>query len=192
MRHGDTGDVKYLVWATRTGARSSSRTTNPKRRKNVVASALLWRAPGVQLPRKKAPVQKLFNSKLAAALAVVGLGAIAPAMAASGTGNQYAPLNVAVTLTPDSATVGTVVTEVVTVTNTSKRNLQVTVNDTVLDPKLASTTYAQKAVLKAGQTASRTITYTVDSSYGPGVYYVTATATDGVGQSQATVSITVN
>jgi hypothetical protein len=137
-------------------------------------------------------MQKSFNSKLAAALAIVSLGAIAPAMAASGTGNQYPPLNVTVTLTPDSATVGTVVTEVVTVTNMSNRNLQITVTDTVLDPKLATTAYSKKASLKAGQTASKTVSYTVDSSYGPGVYEVTAAATDGVGQSQATASITVN
>ncbi|MCA1686904.1 MAG: hypothetical protein LC745_13235 [Planctomycetia bacterium] len=127
-----------------------------------------------------------------ALLGLLPLLGVRSAVADSGTGNQYAALTVTASVSPDPATNGTTVAETQAVKNNTTRSLVVTVTDTVVDPNGGTTTQTKKVTLKAGQTTTKMFTYTVDPSYPRGTYNLNVSATDGVGTSEAMITLTVN
>jgi hypothetical protein len=124
------------------------------------------------------------------AVTVVAAAGAASASATSATGNQNSALVVSVSLSPDVAANGDVVTASETVTNASSTKQAIVVTSVLTDPSGASRQQSRKIVLRPGDSFTQSSTYTVAPDDARGVYTLTVTATAAGGSSSATASVT--
>lgn len=114
----------------------------------------------------------------------------AVAQATTGTGHQNPRLAVSVSLSPDTASNGDVVTASETVRNTTSAKRVVTVSNTLTTPDGATFVRTSKVTLKPHGTFTQTRTYTVDPADPRGTYSLRLDATIQTGTSSATATVT--
>lgn len=112
------------------------------------------------------------------------------AQATTGTGSQNSSLAVTVSLSPDTATNGDVVTATETVKNRSSVKRTASLTGTLTTPDGRTLSRSGSVVLKPGQTAIQRQTYTVSSSDARGTYTLRLDATCRTGTSSAMATIT--
>lgn len=112
------------------------------------------------------------------------------AQATTGTGHQNPDLAVTVSLSPDTATNGQVVTATETVKNTASVKRTVSLTGTVTTPDGRTLSRSGTIVLKPGQTSTQRQTYTVSPSDPRGTYALRLDASDRNGTSSATATVT--
>ena len=105
-------------------------------------------------------------------------------------------LSLAVSVSPSTATTGTLVTGSVSLTNLGSvvRTVTVILTFTFDGPNGATTVTSTKAIVKltAGQRTMRTSTFKVSKSAARGTYEFSATASDMTGTASSSASITVS
>ncbi len=133
--------------------------------------------------------------KLLVLLVLAGLIGAPAALATSATGTQNPHLTVAVSLSPDTATTGTLVTVSKSVKNNTARWLAATVTETLQVPSGASHSASLAVILAPGKSYSLSFSYTVSEYLPRGVYQLTLAATEArcaaSCTSSATASITI-
>lgn len=129
----------------------------------------------------------LFLSLLTSLFALISpLGA----QATTATGSQNSSLAVTVSLSPDIATNGDIVTASETVKNISSVNRTAALTGTLTTPDGRTLTRRSSVVLKPGQVSSQSQTYTVSASDPRGTYTLRLDATCRTGTSSATAAVT--
>jgi hypothetical protein len=105
-------------------------------------------------------------------------------------------LNLAASVSPSTATTGTLVTGSVSLTNTGSvsRTVTVILAFTYDSPSGAKTVGSVKAIVKlnAGQTVTRTLTFKVAKSSSRGTYEFSSTASDVAGTVSSSATFTVS
>jgi uncharacterized protein (DUF58 family) len=112
------------------------------------------------------------------------------AQATTGTGQQNPRLAVTVSLSPDTASNGDVVTATETVRNTSSVKRTVALTGTLTTPDGRTLSRSGTVVLKPGQTSTQSQTYTVTPSDARGTYTLRLDASNRNGTSSATATVT--
>jgi hypothetical protein len=131
----------------------------------------------------------LFLLSLLASLLALGFAAEAEASTISGHQNPNLALTLSVS--PNSATTGQVVTAVETVTNTSSTTRTVNLVGTLTTPDRRSMSRSLTVALKPGQTSRQSQTYTVASSDERGLYTLRIDASNLHRTSSGSASVNV-
>jgi hypothetical protein len=136
-----------------------------------------------------------FSGRLLLVLGTVGLltaASLHQASATTATGSQNPDFTVFVSLTPDTATAGTAVTQTYAVTNNTQDVLVAVVTGRLISPNGMASPDPVIAALRPGEALNRTLTYAIDQDSPAGVYELTLSVTNAHGTSHATASFTVN
>ena len=129
-----------------------------------------------------------FTGIVAGLVVLAAIGAV-EARSTTGTGNQNPDLFVRVSLTPDQAATGELVTASVTVRNRSSRRQTVTVTATLTSPSGQTYSDVRTLVIRAGRAARVTASRAVQATDPRGVYTLTVSARSNTGTSSATASV---
>jgi uncharacterized membrane protein len=135
-----------------------------------------------------------FSGRLLLVLGAVGLLSMASLLQASATtatGSQNPDFTVFVSLTPDTATAGSAVTQTYAVTNNTQEVLVAVVTGRLMSPNGVTSPDPVIAALRPGEALNRTLTYAIDQDSPAGVYELTLSVTNAHGTSHATASFTV-
>jgi hypothetical protein len=125
-----------------------------------------------------------------AAIGLLGWAGINPACATTATGRENPDLTVTVSLTPDTALVGTTVTETWAVTNNTSSVLAATLTRQLTYPTGQSWTESVFVALRPGQTLTQGQVYPITSEYALGTYRLVLSATNLHGASTAAATFT--
>jgi uncharacterized protein (DUF58 family) len=126
------------------------------------------------------------------AVALLILVGMAPLYATSATGSQNPDVSVSVSLTPDTALIGTRVTETYSLTNNTTALLVATVTRRLTYPSGQTWMESVFVALFPGETRVQTQTYTITAAHPEGTYEAFLSATGMNGTSMATATVTVD
>lgn len=129
------------------------------------------------------------TSCLALLTVLFALGFAAAAQATTGTGMQNPDLAVTVSISPDTAANGDVVTATRTVKNTSAVRRSVTITATLTTPDGRNLSRNRTVVLAPGSSVADSETYTVSPNDPRGTYSLRLDATCRTGTSSATATV---
>jgi uncharacterized protein (DUF58 family) len=126
------------------------------------------------------------------AVALLTFSGLAPLYATSATGSQNPDVTVSVSLTPDTALVGTTVTESYSLTNNTRALLVATVTRRLTYPSGQTWLESVFVPLLPGQTRVQTQTYRITAAHPEGTYEALLSVTGVNGTSMATAIFTAD